>query len=184
MKRDYTTGSATDVKYFVGNEIEHTPAWGLRTLFVVGVTAPENIIDLATHEKCEHLYFGANQSFDGENIGEWVRQIEHVLRLGYKATLDLDIKHIEKPSKWLKQLNEFENFITQISVKIPNIETYNDNTTVKIDDIDFDATNEGVWCHSLDKLKSYDRMTIWSEYGEDEIIKEEEYYESSTKEQS
>ena len=173
MKRDYATGKAEAVTYFVGDEIEHTPAFDLRTLFVVGVMAPEEITDIATKHECDHVYFGANQSFDGENIGEWVRQIEHILRLGYKATLDLDIKYVQNPGAWLNQLNQFENFITQISVKIPNIATYNDNTTVKIDDVDFNATNDGVWCHSLEKLKSYDRMTIWSEYENDEIIKEE-----------
>ncbi len=59
MKRDYATGQAEEITYFTGIEIEKTPAFGLKTLFVVGVQAPENIIDLATHEKCEHLYFGA-----------------------------------------------------------------------------------------------------------------------------
>lgn len=173
MKRDYTTGTAKDVTYFVGEEIEHTPAYLLNTLFVVGVMAPEKTTEIATLHECDHVYFGANHSFDGENIGEWVKQIEHVLRLGFKVTLDLDIKHVQKKCKWLEQLNEFENFITQISVKLPNIEQYNDNTTIKLDDVDFNATNEGVWCHSLDKLKDFDKMTIWSEYGKDKIIKEE-----------
>ncbi len=142
-------------------------------MFVVGVMAPEQITDIATKHECDHVYFGANQSFDGNDIGDWVRQIEHVLRLGYKATLDLDVKHVEKSNKWLKQLNEFENFITQISVKIPHIKLYNENTTIKIDDIDFKATNDGVWCHSLEMLKNDQVMTEWSEYGNDEIIKEE-----------
>ena len=172
MKRDYTTGEAKNVDYFVGEEIEHTPAYLLKTLFVVGVKAPEQITDIATKHECDHVYFGANQSFDGKEIGDWVTQIEHMLRLGFKVTLDLDIAYVQKPCKWLKQLNKFDSFITQLSVKIPDLEQYNDKTTVKIDDIDFNATNEGVFCHSLDKLKDFDKMTIWSEYGKDEIIKE------------
>ena len=172
MKRDYTTGEAKNVDYFVGEEIEHTPAYLLKTLFVVGVKAPEQITDIATKHECDHVYFGANQSFDGKEIGDWVTQIEHMLRLGFKVTLDLDIAYVQKPCKWLKQLNKFDSFITQLSVKIPDLEQYNDKTTVKIDDIDFNATNEGVFCHSLDKLKDFSKMTIWSEYGKDEIIKE------------
>jgi len=174
MKRDYTTGEAKNVDYFIGEEIEHTPAYLLKTLFVVGVKAPEQITDIATKHECDHVYFGANQSFDGKEIGDWVKQIEHMLRLGFKVTLDLDITHVQKKCKWLQQLNEFDSFITQLSVKLPNVEQYNDNTTVKIDDVDFNATNDGVWCHSLDKLKDFDKMTIWSEYGKDEIIKEAE----------
>ena len=38
MKRDYDTGTSdADVQYFVGDEIEHTPAYGMKTLFVSGV---------------------------------------------------------------------------------------------------------------------------------------------------
>ena len=173
MKRDYTTGQAEAITYFTGVEIEKTPAFGLKTLFVVGVQAPENIIDLATHEKCEHLYFGANQSFDGNNIGDWDQMISHCLRLGYKCTLDFDIKFCTSNQKWLRSLSIFEDtFIPQISVKIPGLTDYNKNATVKIDDIDFRATNPGVWCHNLEKLQSNDQFTDWIEYGNDEIIKE------------
>ena len=75
MKRDYTTGEAKNVDYFVGEEIEHTPAYLLKTLFVVGVKAPEQITDIATKHECDHVYFGANQSFDGEEIGDWVHKL-------------------------------------------------------------------------------------------------------------
>ena len=37
MKRDYVSGNADNVKYFTGNEVEHTPAYGMYTLFVTGV---------------------------------------------------------------------------------------------------------------------------------------------------
>ena len=74
-------------------------------------------------------------------------------------------------SKWLQELSKFEDtFIPQISVKIPNLTAYNKNATVKIDDIDFKATNEGVWCHSLAQLQPKTLFTDWSEYGNDEVI--------------
>jgi len=96
--------------------------------------------------------------------------ILELLRLGFLVTLDFDVKFCSKHPKWFKQLSQFDNFIPQISVKIPHISKYNDNATVKIDDIDFNATNRGVWCHSLDKLKNDQVMTVWSEYGKDKII--------------
>jgi len=37
MNRDYSTGTADNIDFFVGNEVEHTPAFGMRTLFVTGV---------------------------------------------------------------------------------------------------------------------------------------------------
>ena len=171
MKRNYITGEAEAVTYFTGIEIEKTPAFGLKTLFVVGVQAPETIITIATKNDCDHLYFGANQSFDGKDISGWDQMIGCCLRLGYKCTLDFDVKFCTTKEKWLHELSNFDNFIPQISVKIPNLTAYNTNATVKIDDIDFKATNKGVWCHSLAQLQPKTLFTDWSEYGNDEIIK-------------
>jgi hypothetical protein len=171
MERDYATGEATDVKYFVGEEVEVTPAFNLTTLFVVGVLDPEEITAIATQHECDHVYFGANQSFDGDNIGDWERMISHVLRLGFWATLDLDVKYCQDSGSWLNYLNTYDHFITQISVKIPNLTKYNNNATIKIDDIDFRATNPGVWCHKLENLTGEEGFTDWNQYGNDKIIK-------------
>jgi hypothetical protein len=45
MKRDYTTGTATDINFFVGKEVEHTPAFGMNTLFVTGIQPLAEIQD-------------------------------------------------------------------------------------------------------------------------------------------
>ena len=37
MKRDYVSGEIDTVTYFTGTEVEHTPAYGMYTLFVTGV---------------------------------------------------------------------------------------------------------------------------------------------------
>jgi len=171
MNRDYNNGQSEDVTFFTGIEIEKTPAFGLKTLFVVGVMAPETIITIAAQNDCDHLYFGANQSFDGTNISGWDQMILHCLRLGFKCTLDFDVEFCTSKQKWLQELSKFEDtFIPQISVKIPNLTAYNKNATVKIDDIDFKATNPGVWCHSLAQLQPKTLFTDWSEYGNDEVI--------------
>jgi hypothetical protein len=62
-------------------------------------------------------------------------------------------------------------FIPMISVEIPDVEVYNYNTVVKIDDIDMDHSNPGVWCHSLHDLLDRDVFTSWDEYQGDELIK-------------
>jgi hypothetical protein len=48
---------------------------------------------------------------------------------------------------------------------------FNYNTTLKIDDIDFDKTNPGVWCHPLNELLNKETFTNWDQYSKDEIIK-------------
>ena len=49
--------------------------------------------------------------------------------------------------------NRFENFISQISVKMPKIDNLNENACVKIDDNDFKFSNKGVWIHNVKDLK-------------------------------
>jgi hypothetical protein len=58
-----------------------------------------------------------------------------------------------------------------ISVKLPYIKQFNYNATLKLDDIDFDSTNPGVWTHSLHKLMDRRKFTPWTDYSKDEVIK-------------
>ena len=60
-----------------------------------------------------------------------------------------------------------------ISAKLPGIRKLNYNATLKIDDSDYEATNPGVWCHSVHQLQSKRTFTDWSKYTQDQVIKEE-----------
>jgi hypothetical protein len=40
---------------------------------------------------------------------------------------------------------------------------------IKIDDRDFEATNPGVWCHSLHDLMDHSKLTVWKDYKNDKI---------------
>lgn len=175
MKRDYTEGVKESVTYFVGTEIERTPAYGMRTLFVVGVQRPEEIIALAKEKNCQHIYFGANQSFpriecdDARIWKQWEFMIEQCLAADFWCTLDLDVYCVEGLLE--SGLVEHRRFIPQISVKLPYLQQLGYNATIKIDDKDFAATNPGVWCHRVRDLTSTDAFTDWDQYGKDEIIK-------------
>ena len=94
-----------------------------------------------------------------------------LLKQGFWVTLDFDAKYCAGKHRWLTDLCEHQNFIPQISLKIPNLTKYNNNATIKIDDTDFRATNDGVWCHSVDSLTTQETFTGWSQYTKDEIIK-------------
>jgi hypothetical protein len=181
MKRDYNTGEETKVTFFVGTEVEHTPAFGKLTLFVVGVQ-PMTDINLAidTHYKLggkpiTHIYFGANMSFPKLDINDavgwspWENMVEECLRAGFLCTLDIDVTCAEGLLE--TGLVEYHNFIPMISIKLPYIQQLGYNATIKLDDKDFKASNPGVWCHSLHDLKNRDNFTDWSKYTTDEIIK-------------
>ena len=51
MKRNYSTGVSTDITFFTGVEIEKTPAYGMKTLFVVGVHDPYAILEIVAESR-------------------------------------------------------------------------------------------------------------------------------------
>ena len=179
MKREYNTGTSDAVTFFVGDEIEKTPAFGMRTLFVVGVHEPEVITALLTsrlaYSDIKHIYFGANQSFnpagtnDAETWKAWEDMIYVCLENDYWCTLDFDVKDVEGLLE--SGLTGKRRFIPQISVKIPGLQMLGYNATIKLDDVDFNATNPGVWCHTLNSLITRETFTSWDQYGKDEILK-------------
>lgn len=180
MKRDYETGTSEAVTFFVGKEIERTPAFGMLTLFVVGVQSREAITDaIQTHYllggyPITHIYFGANQSFPKLDTNDlewrnWEKMISEWLDEDLWCTLDLDVSQVEGLLE--SPLVEHRQFIPQLSVKIPYLTQLGYNATIKIDDKDFKASNPGVWCHTLHSLTGRKQFTSWDEYGKDEIIK-------------
>jgi hypothetical protein len=169
MKRDYTTGEASDVQFFIGKEIEHTPAFGKLTLFVTGIHPVEDIA--SNLNGAEHIFFGANHSFNPQTPEEWDKwqnMIQFFLDKDYLCSLDIPLSAVEEFNDG--GLNESDNFIPQIRVPIPYIKLWNYNTMLKIDDKDFKATNPGVWSHSLHKLMDRDNFTSWDKYKEDKIL--------------
>jgi hypothetical protein len=163
------------VDFFVGREVEHSPAFGHKTLFVVGIQDASVIVNMVMNNNCSHVYFGANQSFpnpdtnDGDTWREWEGMIIECLQRGLLCTLDLDVKSAEGLAEG--SLIEYNNFIPMISVKLPYLQLLGYNATIKLDDRDFAATNPGVWCHQLHDLKDRSRFTDWSKYTQDEVIK-------------
>lgn len=170
----------TNVSFFIGKEVEHTPAYGMNTLFVVGL-AEINDIDfhLIDHnafidpdKQVRHIFFGANHSYDPTSEQEhskWENMIVHYLKQGYLCSLDIPLSQVEEFNDG--SLNEYRNFIPQIRIPIPYIKLWNYNAMLKIDDKDFDATNPGVWTHSLHTLMDRGKFTDWSCYSQDLVLK-------------
>ena len=170
MKRDYKFSESDDAVFFIGKEVEHTSAYGLRTLFVTGLQPVESIAERLLG--CRHIFFGANHSFNPKSATEWEdweKMIQFFLDKEYLCSLDIPLSAVEEFNDG--GLNESIYFIPQIRVPIPYIKLWNYNTMLKIDDKDFKATNPGVWSHSLHTLMDRKNFTDWNQYKEDEIIK-------------
>jgi hypothetical protein len=163
-----------NVAFFVGTEVEHTPAYGMKTLFVVGVQDQLDVLKQAQANNVEHIYFGANQSFPSTEADysvwdEWSAMIWRCLGQGFLCTLDMDAVHVERLLE--TDLIAHHNFVPMISVKLPHIQQLGYNATIKLDDRDFASTNPGVWCHSVHELRDRTKFTDWSKYTKDEVIK-------------
>jgi len=174
MERNYNSGIAKDVQFFFGKEVEHTPAFGMDTLFITGVH-PVDVIESKLAEttyQTKHIFFGANHSYNPQDYTEanrWENMISHFLKKGYLCSLDIPLGQMIDFNDG--GLNEYNNFIPQIRVPIPFIKLWNYNTMIKIDDTGFNKTNPGVWSHSLHTLMNRDCFTSWDKYNDDTIIK-------------
>ena len=166
MKRNYDNGDNENVNFFVGTEVEHTPQFGKKTLFVVGLQNFEDILEYAEKHNLQHIYIGANMSYEPDEAYD--EMIFPLLKEGYWVTLDFDIKDVEYVLE--SGYTEYNRFIPMISAKLPYISQLGYNACLKLDDKDFDATNPGVWVHQIHDLLERKKFTSWSEYEEDNPV--------------
>lgn len=192
MKREYRSSIISDnADLFMGKEVEKTSTYGRQTLFVVGCDInPQSIIDKAGTEKCSVIYLGANKSFKTNDIDwDWVLEVIKLSETGYLSPSEYHVYHhrkrfeividlpFERWNDWLNFKNEygkidqdtfkdpFSHVHINLSVELPYIDMAG-NLNIKIDDIDYDATNRGVWIYKLD----HKDFTGWDEYKEDVLL--------------
>ena len=158
--------------FFYGDEVEHTPAHGMPTLFVIGYQQQESIEQaLEQRVQIQHIFFGANDSYRPTTPAEhtaWENVIQTFLDRGYWCSLDIPFEYVAEFHEG--GLCERDRFIPIIKVPIPHIRLWNYNTCLKIDDRDFADSNPGVWVHALHDLMNRSRFTDWSQYEKDDII--------------
>ena len=176
MDRIYKQGKTNDAKYFVADEVERTPLYKHKTLFVVGLQPVDEIVAKANEHGCRAVYFGTGTSFnptgynDSETYDAWDDMIMGVIERDLWATLDFDMVHCDGVLEM--RCSDHRRFVPMISLKIGYIKQFNYNATVKFDDVDFDKSNPGVWCWQLSDLLTRDHFTDWEEYRNDTIIEE------------
>ena len=180
MDRDYITGKSASVGVFSGIEIEHTPAYGKQTLFLARNDLYfDTIVHLAEKVKAEAIYFGANRMFM-PNHGTQLNQIKRLLRKGYWVTIDYQHKDHALVKEGFKEVWHEDKFIPFCSVIFPKSED-DDNLCIKVDDVDFNKTNPGVWTMTMDHFKQSAGFTGWKDYQQDEPIEENDVWQIQNK---
>ncbi len=179
MLRDYKTGVSEEVGVFSGKEVEHTPAFGLQTLFLArNDLTYDKIKELCVKVNAEAIYFGANRCFVN-NLASIPVQINRLLNDGYYVTIDYQYKIHDEVKKNYSHVWNNEKFIPFCSIIFENSEEDN-NLCIKIDDVDFNKTNPGVWTMTMNEFKQSSGFTSWNDYKQDEPIEEKELWQMTT----
>lgn len=166
--------ASTELKFFVGKEIEKTKFFGENTLFVVGNQSTndinQTIIDYNLQNpdnKITHIYFTANHTFETFDAFD---QLFYYIEDGMNVTYECPVEKLTMDLRAKLPLNEVLRFCLMLSVVVPRIDDIIDTAVLKVDDSDTNRKNPGVWCHDLKDLTSDSKITLWSEYGQDEIL--------------
>lgn len=159
-----------NIELFTGKEVEHTPTYGMQTLFVNGKTPVEEILKHAQ----EHVYMGANHcSINVNNSAEleyYNNTIKTILDNDIWVTMDFDAQHYDTMLQALDDsIWSHSKFVPMISVHLEKVKTVNPNLTIKITDKEFRGVNGGVWCMEPKDFPST-KFTPWVEYEGDEAI--------------
>ena len=173
MERFYNNGffANDEVKIFVGKEIEHTPAYGEKTLFLArNDLTTDQIIELAELNACEAIYFGANRKYM-HNHGMQFSQMKKLLEAGYYVTVDYPYSLHQQVKEKFKDIWKQEKFIPFCSIIFPDSED-DDQLCIKVDDVDFNKTNPGVWTMSMNHFKQTAGFTSWNEYKSDQPLQQ------------
>lgn len=160
-----------DPKFFIGVEVERSPLYGMKTLFVIDKQNPKEILQRCLKHNVQHAYLGCGYTFKPETDEDWV-EWNHIIMELIKAdiwvTLDFNAKYCEDVLEF--GWGEYNKFVAMISVPMPYVNQFNYNATLKIDDKAFKGPNGGVWCHQVHELRDRTKFTDWSKYVGDEVI--------------
>ena len=183
MQRDYTTGYKEDVKVFSGLEIEHTLAYGKQTLFLARNDLTfDQIISLAVASDAEAIYFGATRTYM-HNHAMQVAQIHQLIDRGYWVTVDYPYELPGLVSKKFATCWKDEKLIPFCSIIFPCTED-DKQLCVKVDDVDVNKTNTGVWSMSMADFKGKAGYTKWDQYKQDEPITEDKIWPTPVKQKA
>jgi hypothetical protein len=101
-------------------------------------------------------------------------QINRLLNDGYYVTIDYQYNIHDEVKKRYSAVWQHEKFIPFCSIVFENTEE-DTRMCFKIDDVDFNKTNPGVWTMSMNHFKQSSGFTSWKEYTQDEPIEEKQW---------
>ena len=159
-----------ETRFFIGTELESSLAKGLKTLFVISEQPLDEIIELITEHDIKHVYLCANKSYSDHLIEYYLTVVKYLTDKSIYVTVDYPITSYSIAFYAFKKYHASQYFIPMINVEMPHFSQI-PNVAVRIDDIDFNKTNPGVWVLNHKTIGNSEFFTPWSDYDSDHIIK-------------
>lgn len=151
-----------EVVYAVGPEVEHTPVFSAKTLFVNGIRKVEQMTEFATLNGCKHISLGAFDSFQKNK--KWNDIISALLASGLHVSLHYPAETHEYLLQTLDNaIWGHPYFIPIVVITLPRIRDLNKNFMFKFSD-EVGGTNLGVWCSPAREVLDSNRFTPWDDY--------------------
>jgi len=140
--------------YYIGPEVNHTPAFSKKTLFVEGFQNTEAIESVARENKTPHISLSCDHEDDAAR--SWNNQLTELLDKGFMVTLNYPAAlHNQLMFSLSKGVLQSRNFVPLPCVLLYNMSILNPNLTVKIDD----GSGEGTWTMHYHELMDSNRFT-------------------------
>jgi len=146
------------ISYAIGAEVEHTPAFSKKTLFVEGFAPANDVARIAMAEKVHHVRFSAKTP-----ARDWDQLITDILDLGFWVTLEFHTAfHLTFQNDLNKGIWQSRRFVPLVKVSLHNLATSGTNLTIKFES----ETNDGVWTWNQHELMDNNKFTLWQDYDE------------------
>ena len=145
--------------FYIGPEVNQTPAFSKRTLFVEDFQDTKIIESTAREYKTPHISLAANETFSLEY--DWDAQLTALLDRGFMVTLEYPVElHSRLILNLSRGVLQSRNFVPLPCVLISKMSTLNPNLTLKIDDM----SGDGVWAMHYHQVMDSNRFTAASEF--------------------
>jgi hypothetical protein len=154
--------------YVLGPEVEHTDAFGKKTLIVNRIISPEEIQDIFDQYDCEHIYFEVSYALSQSKnqskvINDYKKLAKHFLGKGITVTVDCptDLAHN------YADLTSNKNFVMNLAINIPHLHKLKDQISLKIMAGEYENDTGGIYVIHLDNVRKKKNFTPWKAYDKD-----------------
>lgn len=150
-------------RFYIGSEVEHTPAFSKKTLFVLGEQPIVDVLKFARIHSVRHVSLASERTFN-ESI-DYNDSIIQLIAEGLYVTLEYPIDmHQHMLDTLSSEIWSSKLFVPLVRCVVPGLHSCNNNLVIKIDDTDFQGSNGGVWCWDKNGLLDNNRYSEWRDY--------------------